>query len=101
MTGASLREACWAVSLGAGWGALTFVGGWWVAVRNREHVAAEVAAVLSPVLKELKHLRGALAQRGNVDEHAQTSVHPRRRAPVTDDAKTIAGSFEELLEAVR
>ena len=101
LTGASLREACWAVGPGIGWGGLTFACGWWLAARKRERVAVEVAEVLAPVVKELKHLRGAIAQRGNVDEHAKTSVHPRRVTPDSDDAKTVIASLQQLREAVR
>jgi hypothetical protein len=101
LTGASLREACVAVGIGIGWGGLTFACGWWLAARKRERVAVEVAEVLAPVVKELKHLRGALAQRGSVDELARTSVHPRRITPESDDAKTVVASLHQLREAVR
>lgn len=100
-TGASLGEACWAVGPGAGWGGFTFACGWWVAMRRRERVGAEVAVVLAPVLKELKHLRCSLARRGSVDESAKTGVHPRRAAPASDDAVTLVASYDQVREAVQ
>lgn len=101
LTGASLREACLAVLPGIGWGGLTFACGWWLAARQRERVAVEVAEVLAPVVKELKHVRGALAQHAALDELAKTSVHPRRLTPQTDEAKTVVASLQQLREAVR
>lgn len=100
-TGVNLGEACCATAAGLGWGGLTFACGWWFAARRRERVAAEVAEVLVPVVRELKHLRATLAHRGAIDEHAKTGRHPRRLAPASDDAKTLVASFEALREVVR
>ena len=99
--GTGLREACWSVIPGVGWGGLTFACGWWLAARKRERVGAEVAAVLAPVLKELKRLRGALAQRSSVDEFAKTGVHPRGVTAASDDAPTVVASLDRVREAVR
>jgi hypothetical protein len=100
-TGTSLRDASFAVVGGAGWGGLTFATGWWLAARGRQRVGAEVAVALAPMLKELKHVRRALAQVSPVDETEQTKIHPRRAMPVSDSAPTVVASYEVARGAVR
>jgi hypothetical protein len=100
-TGASLGTACLGVAPGVGWGGLSFACGWWLASRRHESVGAEVAKVIFPLLKELKHLRAQLAQRVEVDDFARTSLHPRRVAPPSDEAKTTVASYDRAREAVR
>ena len=100
-TGASLDAALLGVVPGLGWGGLTFACGWWFAMRRHERVGTEVATVLLPLHKELKHLRAQLAQRAAVDDSAKTSVHPRRVAVASDEAKTTVACFDRAREAVR
>jgi len=100
-TGAGLGLAFVAVVPGFGWGGLTFACGYWLASRKRERVGADVLAMLAPLLKELKHLRAALAQRVAADEFAKTSVHPRRIPPPSDQAPTVVASFERVREVLR